>query len=60
MNLFFTEQLDNFAHSQPTLLHYLGWDCISECQHMCMWKAVDDFRKDGIPQQQYFGKVYNF
>jgi hypothetical protein len=23
-----------------------------------MWKAVDDFDKDGIPQQQYFGKVF--
>ena len=53
----FLESLDVFVERQPVLLQYLGWDCKSECQHLCMWKAVDDFDKDGIPQQQYYGKA---
>lgn len=41
---------------QPFSLWLLGWDCIAECKHDCMWRTVDAFLRDGSAVPQFYGK----
>ena len=54
-----TECIDEkaFTLQQPLYLRMFGWTCYAECQHSCMWRAVDAFVRDGVPVPQFHGKV---
>jgi len=45
-----------FYDSQPLHLRLLGWDCVSECKHDCMWEAVDTFLRNDGHVPQFHGK----
>ncbi|CAN0389442.1 unnamed protein product, partial [Hapterophycus canaliculatus] len=48
--------VDRYVHGPPWHLRVMGWDCESECQHMCMNLHVDMRAAAGSPMVQYYGK----
>jgi len=48
--------ITQFYNVQPLYLRLLGWDCVSECKHDCMWEAVGEFVKNKEPIPQFYGK----
>lgn len=48
--------VDRYVHQPPWYLRAMGWDCESECRHMCMNLHVEMRAATGSRMVQYYGK----
>lgn len=51
------DAIANFTRRQSWYLRLFCWDCLSECEHDCMWHTVNVATLRGYAVPQFHGKV---